>query len=98
MFEYKENNLSKELKNNITDLTFERLKILLKYSDKRNETIDGIVNDIREEMKVDNSVSRERECNIAKWEGIATGVWLGGAAFLGGYVIGQLIRKGISKN
>lgn len=43
-------------------------------------------------------MSRERECNIAKWEGIATGVWFGGAAFLGGYVIGQVIGKVISKN
>lgn len=98
MFKYKESDFTKECRTLLTNCIALEWKQKLIRSDKSNETIKNLVDEMVEEIQENNDQSMESAANIAKLEGISTGIWIGGAIVLGGFVVGQLIGKGISKN
>lgn len=98
MFKYKESVFTKECRTVLTNCIALEWKQKLIRSDKSNETIKNLVDEMVEEIQENNDQSMESAANIAKLEGISTGIWIGGAIVLGGFVVGQLIGKGISKN
>lgn len=98
MFEYKEPDITKECRTLLTNHIAFRLKRKLIRSDRSDETINNLVDEMVEEIQENNDRSMASELFFAKLEGISTGIWIGGAIVLGGFVVGQLIGKGISKN
>lgn len=99
MFEYKETTSTKECRTLLTNYIAFVWKRKLIRSDKSDETIKNLVDEMVEEIQKNNDQSMESAANIAKLEGISTGIWIGGAIVLGGFVVGQLIiGKAISKN
>lgn len=98
MFEYKENQVTKDWRALLfKSIAFEWKRKLIR-SDKSDDTIKNLVDEMDEEIQKNIDQIIESSTTIAKLEGVSIGVWIGGAAVLGGYVIGQLIRKVISKN
>lgn len=98
MFEYKENQVRKKWRTLLTKSIAVEYKYKFIRSDKSNETITNMVDEMAEEIQKQNDRSIESIANIAKLEGISIGIWIGVATFLGSYVTGTLIRKVISKN
>lgn len=98
MFKYKESNSTKDWRALLFKSTAFEWKRKLILSDKSDDTIKNLVDEMVEEIQENTDQIIESSANIAKLEGVSIGIWIGAGAGLGGYVIGQLIRKVISKN